>query len=71
MARTKHLARIASQVAKPDGLVVVDADTELEFLHRLPVEKLGVDSLCVEAIVLSCESSPASETALTCVYAGG
>lgn len=38
VARTKHLAKIASQVAKPDGLVVVDPDTELEFLHGLPVE---------------------------------
>jgi DNA polymerase-4 len=38
VARTKHLAKIASQVAKPDGLVVVDSDTELEFLHHLPVE---------------------------------
>src|SRR2546421_740095 len=37
IARTKHLAKIASQVAKPDGLVVVDPDTELEFLHDLPV----------------------------------
>src|SRR6188508_2081946 len=36
VARTKHLAKIASQVAKPDG-VVVDPDTELEFLHELPV----------------------------------
>jgi DNA polymerase-4 len=38
VARTKHLAKIASQVAKPDGLVVVDPRTELEFLHHLPVE---------------------------------
>src|SRR5437763_1907004 len=38
VARTKHLAKIASQVAKPDGLVVVDSDTELDFLHGLPVE---------------------------------
>src|ERR1700741_2542409 len=38
VARTKHLAMIASQVAKPDGLVVVDPATELEFLHNLPVE---------------------------------
>jgi DNA polymerase-4 len=37
VARTKHLAKIASQVAKPDGLVVVDPATELEFLHELPV----------------------------------
>jgi DNA polymerase-4 len=38
VARTKHLAKIASQVAKPDGLAVVDPATELEFLHDLPVE---------------------------------
>jgi DNA polymerase IV len=38
VARTKHLAKIASQVAKPDGLVVVDPDTELEFLHELTVD---------------------------------
>src|SRR5688572_9404611 len=37
VARTKHLAKIASQVAKPDGLVVVDPETELQFLHELPV----------------------------------
>src|ERR1700681_3735055 len=37
VARTKHLAKIASQVAKPDGLVVVDPETELDFLHELPV----------------------------------
>ncbi|HEY7766111.1 MAG TPA: DNA polymerase IV [Aestuariivirgaceae bacterium] len=38
VARTKHLAKIASQVAKPDGLVVVDPEAELDFLHELPVE---------------------------------
>src|SRR3979411_1290063 len=38
VARTKHLAKIASQVAKPDGLVVVDPTAELDFLHDLPVE---------------------------------
>lgn len=37
IARTKHLAKVASQVAKPDGLVVVPPDTELAFLHPLPV----------------------------------
>jgi DNA polymerase-4 len=37
VARTKHLAKIASQVAKPDGLVVVDPERELAFLHDLPV----------------------------------
>ncbi len=38
VARTKHLAKIASQVAKPDGLVIVDPDKELAFLHDLPVD---------------------------------
>ena len=38
VARTKHLAKIASQVAKPDGLLVVDPERELDFLHDLPVE---------------------------------
>jgi DNA polymerase-4 len=36
-ARTKHLAKIASQVAKPDGLVVVQPSAEREFLDPLPV----------------------------------
>jgi len=38
VARTKHLAKIGSQVAKPDGMVVIDPATELEFLHDLPVD---------------------------------
>jgi len=37
VARTKHLAKVASQVAKPDGLVVVDPAREREFLDPLPV----------------------------------
>lgn len=37
VARTKHLAKIASQVAKPDGLVVVAPGTERAFLDPLPV----------------------------------
>jgi DNA polymerase-4 len=40
VASTKHLAKIASQAAKPDGLVVVDPGTELAFLHDLPVEMM-------------------------------
>jgi DNA polymerase IV len=40
VARTKHLAKIASQVAKPDGLVIVQPEAELKFLHDLPVELL-------------------------------
>ncbi len=37
VARTKHLAKVASQVAKPDGLVVVAPEGERAFLERLPV----------------------------------
>ena len=40
VARTKFLAKVASGVAKPDGLIVVAPDRELEFLHPLPVERL-------------------------------
>jgi DNA polymerase-4 len=40
VARTKFLAKVASAVAKPDGLLVVPPDGELEFLHPLPVERL-------------------------------
>jgi len=38
VARTKFLAKVASGVAKPDGLLVVPREHELEFLHPLPVE---------------------------------
>jgi DNA polymerase-4 len=40
VARTKFLAKVASGVAKPDGLLVVPAGGELAFLHLLPVERL-------------------------------
>jgi DNA polymerase-4 len=40
VARTKFLAKVASCVAKPDGLLVVPPDRELDFLHPLPVERL-------------------------------
>ncbi len=40
VARTKFLAKVASGVAKPDGLLVVPPDGELQFLHPLPVERL-------------------------------
>jgi DNA polymerase-4 len=40
VARTKFLAKVASGVAKPDGLLVVPPDRELAFLHPLPVEAL-------------------------------
>jgi DNA polymerase-4 len=40
VARTKFLAKVASGVAKPDGLLLVPPDQELEFLHPLPVRRL-------------------------------
>jgi len=40
VARTKFLAKVASAVAKPDGLLAVPPDEELAFLHPLPVERL-------------------------------
>jgi DNA polymerase IV len=40
IARTKFLAKVASGVAKPDGLLEVPPDRELAFLHPLPVERL-------------------------------
>ncbi len=40
IARTKFLAKVASRQAKPDGLLLVPPETELEFLHPLPVGAL-------------------------------
>jgi len=40
VARTKFLAKVARQVAKPDGLLLVPPEGEIEFLHPLPVERL-------------------------------
>ena len=39
-ARTKFLAKVASGVAKPDGMLYVPPEGELSFLHPLPVERL-------------------------------
>lgn len=38
VARTKFLAKVASGAAKPDGLLVVEAEDEIDFLHPLPIE---------------------------------
>ena len=40
VARTKHLAKVASRAAKPDGLLLVPAEEEIAFLHPMPVEAL-------------------------------
>ncbi|MCA1693177.1 MAG: DNA polymerase IV [Actinobacteria bacterium] len=51
VARTKFLAKVASGVAKPDGLLVVPPGAELAFLHPLPVERLwGVGPVTAEKL---------------------
>jgi DNA polymerase-4 len=51
VARTKFLAKVASGVAKPDGLLVVPPERELVFLHALPVERLwGVGAVTAEKL---------------------
>ncbi len=51
VARTKFLAKVASGVAKPDGLLVVAPERELAFLHPLPVERLwGVGAVTAEKL---------------------
>src|SRR5437899_6726082 len=51
VARTKFLAKVASGVAKPDGLLVVPVDGELAFLHPLPVQRLwGVGKVTAEKL---------------------
>ena len=51
VARTKFLAKVASGVAKPDGLLVVPPESELAFLHPLPVERLwGVGAVTADKL---------------------
>ncbi|GFG65698.1 DNA polymerase IV [Mycobacterium kubicae] len=51
VARTKFLAKVASQEAKPDGLLLVPPDQELAFLHPLPVRRLwGVGAKTAEKL---------------------
>jgi len=51
VARTKFLAKVASAVAKPDGLLVVPPERELDFLHPLPVGRLwGVGPVTSEKL---------------------
>src|SRR5882757_564703 len=51
VARTKFLAKVASQEAKPDGLLLVPPDQELAFLHSLPVRRLwGVGAVTADKL---------------------
>jgi len=51
VARTKFLAKVASGACKPDGLLVVPADGEADFLHPLPIERLwGVGKVTAQKL---------------------
>jgi DNA polymerase-4 len=51
VARTKFLAKVASAVSKPDGLLVVEPERERQFLLPLPVERLwGVGAVTAEKL---------------------
>jgi DNA polymerase-4 len=77
VARTKFLAKVASGVAKPDGLLLVPPDSELEFLHPLPVERLwGVgrvtaDKLRERGIFTVAEVAELPESALVSMLGAG
>jgi DNA polymerase-4 len=73
VARTKFLAKVASGVAKPDGLLVVSPERELAFLHPLPVERLWGVGQATATKLHACgiatvgEVAALSEPALVCL----
>src|SRR5271165_1491148 len=77
IARTKFLAKVASQVAKPDGLLLVPPDHELEFLYPLPVRRLwGVgavtaDKLHAHGIETVADVAELGESLLASLVGGG
>src|SRR6201996_8010387 len=76
VARTKFLAKVASQEAKPDGLLLVPPEQELAFLHPLPVRRLwGVgaitaDKLGSHGITTVAEVAELSESTLASLFGG-
>jgi DNA polymerase-4 len=76
IARTKFLAKVASQEAKPDGLLLVPPGRELAFLHPLPVRRLwGVgavtaDKLHAHGIETVAEVAELSESMLASLVGG-
>ena len=76
IARTKFLAKVASQEAKPDGLLLVPPDRELAFLHPLPVRRLwgvGVktaDKLHTHGIETVSDVAELSESTLAAMVGG-
>jgi DNA polymerase-4 len=77
VARTKFLAKVASQEAKPDGLLLVPPGRELAFLHPLPVRRLwGVgavtaDKLRAHGIDTVADVAELSESMLASLVGGG
>ncbi len=77
IARTKFLAKVASQEGKPDGLLLVPPDRELAFLHPLPVRRLwGVgaktaDKLHAHGIRTVADVAELSESMLGSIVGGG
>jgi DNA polymerase-4 len=76
IARTKFLAKVASQEAKPDGLLLVPPGRELAFLHPLPVRRLwGVgavtaDKLHAHGIATVADVAELSESTLASLVGG-
>ena len=76
IARTKFLAKVASQEAKPDGLLLVPPGRELAFLHPLPVRRLwGVgakteDKLRAHGIMTVAQVAELGETTLAAMVGG-
>ncbi|MGV8911015.1 MAG: DNA polymerase IV [Rhodoglobus sp.] len=51
-AASKYVAKVASGLSKPDGLLVIPADKTIEFLHPLPISALwGVGGKTEEALL--------------------
>ena len=76
IARTKFLAKVASQEAKPDGLLLVPPGRELAFLHPLPIRRLwGVgaktaEKLHTHGIETVAEVAELSESTLAAIVGG-
>lgn len=77
IARTKFLAKVASQEAKPDGLLLVPPSRELQFLHPLPVRRLwGVgakteEKLRAHGIHTVAQVAELGESTLAAMVGGG
>jgi len=78
IARTKFLAKVASGVAKPDGLLLVPPDRETAFLHPLPIERiwgvgpataLRLRSVGIDTVGKLARSSPAAIESLVGAHA--